>query len=106
MSKKKVKHPRKFFIKENDDLVVVGRKYFDSILTREDALGIGIRTFLELQDILKQNAVLGGEAYVGTIDLVDGFERTLNELEKRFPFIMQQIHNTEYRNYGMRVGKS
>lgn len=106
MQKKKVKHPRKFFVIENDDLVVVGRKYFDSFITREDALGTGIQTFLALQEVLRQNAVLGGEAYVGTIDLVDGFERTLNELERRFPFILQQIHNTEYRSYGLRIGKA
>ena len=108
MSKqKKVKkyRPRKFFVKENDDIIVVSSKYFDGLLTREDALGIGVQTFLELQQMLKQDVLLG-EAYINTIGLVDGLERSLVELQRRFPFIIEQIRAFQLLSNGARIGQA
>ena len=102
---KKKARPRKFFVKENDDIAIVGVKYFDGLLTRDDALGIGIQTFIELQRMLKQDAILG-KGYIGTIGLTEGLERTLVELEKRFPFITKQIRAIELRSDGVRVGQA
>lgn len=103
--KEKKSSPRKFFIKESNDIRVVGAKYFASI-SRDDALGIGVQIFLELQRVLKEDAVLKSTAYIGTIPLVEGLERSLAALEQHFPFILYQIRKVERRNGGMRLGQA
>ena len=97
----KIKH-RKFFIKEAGDISVVGKKYFDC-LKRADALGIGVQIYLELQQQLKHNR----PSYIGTIKLIDGMTRSLEELEARFPFILHEINSVDRKTTeGLRVARA
>ncbi|HJZ22906.1 MAG TPA: hypothetical protein VJ201_00455 [Candidatus Babeliales bacterium] len=106
MKETQTKKHRKFFVFENNNVIVVGRKYFDDLKSREEALGIAVQVHLELQRQLQQDAGFGYNSRWGTIRLADGLNRSLQELEVRYPFILKAIHCMNLKNNGLRVAKA
>lgn len=93
---------RKFFVKENDDISVVSVGYFESI-SKHDAVNVGVQVYLEIQQQLVRDAVAGRKEKLGSIAIVDGLERSLQALEDRYPFLMQEILLVPRRIAGQRL---
>lgn len=89
--------PRKFkqyFIVLNDELRTIKYEFFDDISLRMDALSLGAAAYRELYKTLKEEAEIDGDSiYVGPMKVVTGLERTLNELDFRFPFLREEIRS-------------
>ena len=96
---------RKFFIKENDEISVVTPSYFTG-LSKEDAVGIGVQTYLELKRQMVMDAESGHERHIGSISIVDGLQRSLVALGEKYPFLMQEVFAVERRAYGLRLFKA
>jgi hypothetical protein len=94
---------RKFFVKEEDGVFVVKSVYFDSIDSRIEAIVIGIRTLAELERQLVEDAVEGQNAFIGNMKVTTGLERSLAELDFRFPRLLREIRGTERRFAGRRM---
>src|SRR6185503_5493376 len=93
---------RKFFVKENEDICSVSSKYFDSI-SREDAIGVAVQTYLELQQQMVRDAMAGELGYIGAVSIADGLRRTLSVLEDKYPFVMKEVRAVSRRSIGQRV---
>ena len=84
-------------------MFVVKSVYFDSIDTRVEAMVIGIRTLGELERQLTEDAVEGQNAFIGNMKVTTGLERSLAELDLKFPRLLQEIRGTERRHEGRRM---
>jgi hypothetical protein len=100
-SKKNRRH-RKFFIKENDEISVVTPSYFTG-LSKEDAVGIGVQTYLELKRQMVRDFEAGHERRIGSIPVVEGLQRSLAALREKYPFLMKEVFAVERRLYGQRL---
>lgn len=87
---KRTGRPRKFFLPDNDGLLVVGANYFKQIKSRSHALALGMSVYSELHESLYLDA-LEGDAYVKTIKISDGLARSLHELDRNFPSLIDEI---------------
>lgn len=96
------KRPRKFFIVLDDNLVGVNSKFFDQ-LSRADAINMGVSILSTIHEQLLDDVKYGSVTYIKTIPLLDGLERSLVELERRFPFVTREVRFHEKRLDGKRV---
>lgn len=96
----------KYFVKENNKIIVVKRKYFDELKSREEAFNIALQTYLELQNQLREDAIQNDVGYIGTIALTDGLSRSMEEFESLFPTIHEQIKTTDKRYEGIRIASA
>lgn len=84
---------KKFFLINGTDILVVESNYFDTISSREQAFNIGLNLYIEINRFMLEDSVDElGEAKIGKISVVNGLNRSLKELDKRFPAILTQIH--------------
>jgi hypothetical protein len=97
------KRSRKFFVKEDAGVFVVKSSYFDNIESRVKAMVIGILTLAELERQLMEDAIEGQNAFIGSMKVTTGLERSLAELDLRFPRLLKEIRGTERRHAGRRM---
>lgn len=90
-------------MKENNGVFVVKDKYFDSIKSRIEAAALASRTFFELQRQLTEDAMDNSNSFIGSIKVTTGLERTLEELNNRFPYLLDEFRGIERRYNGKRV---
>jgi len=99
------KNPRKFFITDGDDILVVGPKFFD-LIAESEAKGVYVDVSAKLHEVMQEDIVYQEPSFIKTIKLSDGLERSLYKLQERFPLITQNIGLVERRSNGVRVGKA
>jgi hypothetical protein len=96
---------RKYFVKEDDGIFIVKEDFFKAIGSREEALMVGVRTYFEIQNCLKEEALDGEISFIGNMKVVTGLERTLEKLDSIFPFLLRELHSVERKFEGKTVHK-
>jgi len=81
----------KFFIKDEEGIFSAYSEFFEEIKSRSEALVIALRVLGEIHNTLKEEARLGSPLFIGNMKVITGLQRTLNELEKRYPFLMVEM---------------
>lgn len=93
--KKTYKKHKKYFVKDYEDgISIINDEYFDDIKSWTEALSIGFLCYFEIQKILTDDALSNddAESFIGNMKVVTGLNRTLQELDFRFPEILNTIH--------------
>jgi hypothetical protein len=90
------KQKKKFFIKEAEALYTVTDEFFDDIQSRAEALMLAIRAIDELHLTLKEEALEGDDVFIGNMKVTTGLQRSLEELDKRWPNILDQIYSSTW----------
>jgi hypothetical protein len=103
MARQRRSPKKKFFVKEEDGIYTVFDQFFDEIESRDEALVVALRIVGEIHDTLKDEALGGGPLFIGNMKVVTGLQRSLDELEKRWPFLMLEMHSTPRRINGHTV---
>lgn len=95
------KSPRrkKYFVKEEDGIYTVHDEFFEDIETRDEALVIALRTLGEIHNTLKEEGD-GEPFFIGNMKVITGLQRSLDELERRYPFLSTQLRATPRRING------
>lgn len=91
---------KKYFVKEEDGIFVVHDEFFEDIESRDEALVIAMRTYGEIHKTLQQEVEAGGPLFIGNMKVNTGLQRTLDELENRWPFLITQLRATPRRING------
>ena len=91
---------KKFFVKEEDGIYTVLDEFFDEITSRDEALVIALRTVGEIHDTLKDEALGGGPLFIGNMKVITGLQRSLDELERRWPFLLMEMRAVPRRING------
>ena len=85
---------KKFFIKESDGIYVVTDAFFHDIETRDEALMLALRTIDEIHITLTEEALENDTLLIGSIPVTTGLQRSLDELNKRWPNLLDQMYST------------
>jgi hypothetical protein len=94
---------KKYFVKQEDGIFVVNETFFEQIKSRSVALGLAMRTWHQLHDQLRVDAVDGENTFIGNMKVITGLERSLVELDKRHPYLLLEVRSIERRHNGMRT---
>jgi hypothetical protein len=87
------KTKKKFFIKDIDGIYTVTEEFFSDIESRDEALVLAIRALDEIHTVLKEE--VGGDSMViGNMRVTTGLQRSLEELDKRWPNLLDQMYST------------
>lgn len=99
---KQSKSPRKkkYFVKEDDGIYTVHDEFFEDIESRDEALVIAMRTYGEILVTLQQEIEAGGPLFIGNMKVITGLQRCLDELERRWPFLITELRATSRRING------
>lgn len=97
------KPAKKYFVKRNDGIFVANDQFFDHIDSRHMALGIAVLTWNQLHEQLREDATRDENTFIGNMKITTGLERTLVELDRRFPFLLREVRDVERRHQGRRV---
>ncbi len=97
---KKSKSSKKYFVKEDDGVYVVQDQFFDDIESRDEALVIAMRTYGEIHITLQQEVEAGESLFIGNMKVVTGLQRCLDELERRWPFLLTELRAVPRRING------
>lgn len=100
MAKQSKSSKKKFFVKEDDGVYVVQDQFFEDIESRDEALIIAMRTYGEIHITLQQEVEAGESLYIGSMKVVTGLQRCLDELERRWPFLLTELHAVPRRING------
>ena len=87
---------KKFFIKEEEGIYTVDSEFFNDIESREEALMIALRAVGEIHATLKEE-LDGDLMLIGSIKVTTGLQRSLEELEKRWPNLLTQLYSVPRR---------
>jgi hypothetical protein len=90
---------KKYFVKEDDGIFVVHDEFFEDIESRSEALVIAMRTLGEIHITLEQE-VQTGPLFIGNMKVITGLQRCLDELDRRWPFLITELHATPRRING------
>lgn len=93
---------KKFFIKEEEGIYSVTKEFFDDIENRDEALMLALRAVDELHSTLKEEALDGDSMFIGNMKVTTGLQRSLEELDKRWPSLLEQMYSMP-RNIDGRV---
>jgi hypothetical protein len=93
---------KKFFVKEEEGIYSVTKEFFDDIENRDEALILALRAVDELHSTLKEEALDGDCMFIGNMKVTTGLQRSLEELDKRWPSLLEQMYSTP-RNIDGRV---
>jgi hypothetical protein len=96
------KRPRKYFVKEEDGIFTVHVEFFDAIESREEALAIAMRCLGEIHSTLSEEGD-GQPFFIGNMKVTTGLQRTLDELEERWPFLMAELYGTTRKINGYTI---
>lgn len=88
---------KKFFVKEEDGIYTVYDEFFEDIESRSEALVIALRTLGEIHTTLADEAINGGPLYIGSMRVTNGLQRCLDELERRWPFLLLEMKTVSRR---------
>ena len=91
---------RKFFVKEDDGIYIVQDQFFEDIESRSEALVIATRTYGEINVTLQREVENGKSIFIGNMKVVTGLQRCLDELERRWPFLLTELHAVPRRING------
>lgn len=94
---------KKYFVKEDNGIFVVKSTYFDAIKSRTEAIAMALRTLFELRRQLQEDALDNSNSFIGAMKVTTGLDRTLSELDCRFPLLLSEIKSVERRTNGTRV---
>ena len=94
----KKKRPRKFYIVRDGEFLIVNAAYFKTVQSRIQALSIGVSIFVELHQQLLDDAMWDSDAYIKSISLTEGYQRSLDELERYHPYLMDEIRAYSLKN--------
>jgi hypothetical protein len=87
---------KKFFIKEEEGIYTVDGEFFNDIESREEALVLAIRAVGEIHATLKEE-LDGDSMLIGNMKVTTGLQRSLEELEKRWPNLLEEMYSTPRR---------
>jgi hypothetical protein len=87
---------KKFFIKEEEGIYTVDSDFFNDIESRDEALMLAIRAVSEIHTTLKEE-LDGDSMLIGSIKVTTGLQRSLEELEKRWPNLLEEMYSTPRR---------
>jgi hypothetical protein len=88
------KTKKKFLIKDEGNIFTVPVDYFDDIETRDEALLLALLAIDELHTTLKDEALEDDVIFVGNMKVTTGLQRSLEELNKRWPKLLDQVYST------------
>jgi len=91
MKRQQSSKSKKYFVKEDDGIFSVTDEFFDDIESRQEALAIAIRTLGEIQSTLKEESFDEGSLFIGNMKVTTGLQRTLDELDRRWPFLITEM---------------
>jgi hypothetical protein len=91
---------KKCFVKEDDGIFIVYDEFFNAIESRSEALVIAMRTLGEIHNTLEQEAQIDGPLFIENMKVTTGLQRCLDELERRWPFLITELHATPRRING------
>lgn len=100
MTRKRSSTSKKFFVKEEDGIFSVKKEFFDDIESRQEALVIAMRTLGEIQSTLREESRDEGSLFIGNMKITTGLQRTLDELEDRWPFLITEMRAVPRRING------
>lgn len=100
MAKQSKSHKKKYFVKEDDGVYAVYDEFFEDIESRDEALVIAIRTYGEILITLEQEFEAGEPLFIGNMKVCTGLQRCLDELERRWPFLITELRATPRRING------
>jgi hypothetical protein len=101
---KKYVTPKTFHIKDAGDICQVKPDFFNEIKDRQEALSFGVEQHLELQRVLMIDAKSVYDLYIGPMKISNGLYRTLEELNHRWPNLLDEIFAVGRRLDGQRLG--
>lgn len=96
---------KKFFIKEEEGIYSVDRSFFNDIETRQEALGIALRTLGEIHNTMYEEVETGIQ-YIGSIKVIIGLQRCINELNIKWPGLISEIYSVQRKINGKLLGCS
>jgi hypothetical protein len=82
---------KKFFIKEEEGIYCVDGDFFNDIESRDEALMLAIRAVDEIHTTMKEE-LDGSSMLIGSIKVTTGLQRSLEELDKRWPNLLDQLY--------------
>lgn len=85
---------KNFFIKEPEGIYTVTNEFFNDIESRDEALMLAIRAVDEIQLTLRDEALEGVSVLIGSIKVTTGLQRSLDELSRRWPGLLEQMYST------------
>jgi hypothetical protein len=94
---------KKCFVKEDDGVFVVYDEFFEDIESRSEALVIAMRTLGEIHITLEQEAQMGEPLFIGNMKVITGLQRCLDELDRRWPFLITELRATPRRINGQNI---
>lgn len=100
MTQKRSSKSKKFFVKEDEGIFSVTGEFFDDIESRQEALAIAIKTLGEIQATLTEESGGEGSLFIGNMKVITGLQRTLDELENRWPFLITEMRSVSRRING------
>jgi len=101
---RKYKKYKKYFVKKSEGLLVANYEYFNSIDSWVVALAIGISCYNEIQKTMICDSD-GDDSYIGNMKVTTGLERSLQELNERYPLLMKEIHTASLMKNGIRLNR-
>lgn len=84
---------KQFFIKEEEGIYAVTEEFFSDIESRDEALILALRAIDEIHTTLKEE-VGGDSVLIGNMKVTTGLQRSLEELDKRWPSLLHQMYST------------
>jgi hypothetical protein len=93
---------KKFFIKEEEAVYSVTEEFFSDIENRDEALLLAMRALDEIHTTLIEEVVDGDSVMIGNMKVTTGLQRSLEELDKRWPSLLDQMYSSP-RNIEGRV---
>ncbi len=85
---------KKFFIKDEDGIYIVTDEFFSDIESRDEALMLALRAVDEINTTLKEEVLEDDSLLIGNMKVTTGLQRSLEELDKRWPNLLNQLYST------------
>jgi hypothetical protein len=85
---------KKYLIKEQEGLYTVHNDFFDDIESRDEALMLAIMALDELHLTLKEEVDDDDSVLIGNLKVTTGLQRSLDELNKRWPSLLNELYST------------
>ena len=96
---------KKYLIKHPEGFIEVDYSFFESIKEWIHAYSLGLQIYSEINECLKTEGIKNIELKVGPLKVLNGLSRTLNELNSRFPCLLETIHKESIFIDGIKVIK-